>query len=676
MHSLLVLLACVFPVFAFAQANAPVFKDIRVSAAVTLDSATGEYRYAYRLENPATNTAAVQKIFLDITVAGAVNTGGPEKINLDLANSGLPRPTAPISPEAAPFKSYLRGKLKQGGKEVLPVALSGPAGWLTNGATVFATAGWSNIEHVANLGPGQSLDGFVLSAPRFVPTLRTIRVSPNIRLLGLYPDADDDDDVVAAKRAYIKSLDSASLTLGPSGADLGSFAHWNRLRDDLTKAVQLGWFPDAALANALATQLSSARAALDQQDLYLVHQRLATLLATISKSTPVQRTTEGYGLVYFNVKAMIDSTNYNTEEPEIKLTPGAAAYPLGATHTLTARVVDLANGSRPMAGMHAYFYVDSGPNQGDIADSETDAEGVAVGSYTGMREGVDNIRVRIDYCGGECSIKASAAARWEGGADLAVPVFTPPVLITAGGRNFFLTDATENMGNVAAPPSVTRYYIYPNRNFDPSTAQVVGERAVPALKPDEASLSGKQTFVVPANLPAGTYYLAACADANSNVVELDETNNCSFNTLERRISIIQVMESPKNQPPVCSLAMPSVATLWPPNHKLVDIAMLGITDPDNDPVSIKITAITQDEPVNGLGDGDTAPDGFGVGTIQAQVRAERSGTGNGRVYAISFMADDGKGGTCSGKVSVGVPQDQGQGSVPVDDGQNYDSTGI
>ena len=31
-----------------------------------------------------------------------------------------------------------------------------------------------------------------------------------------------------------------------------------------------------------------------------------------------------------------------------------------------------------------------------------------------------------------------------------------------------------------------------------------------------------------------------------------------------------------------------------------------MTDPDNNPVSIKIAAITQDEPVNGLGDGDTA----------------------------------------------------------------------
>jgi hypothetical protein len=91
-------------------------------------------------------------------------------------------------------------------------------------------------------------------------------------------------------------------------------------------------------------------------------------------------------------------------------------------------------------------------------------------------------------------------------------------------------------------------------------------------------------------------------------------------------------------------------------------------------VSIAITGITQDEPVNGLGDGDTSPDGFGVGTSQALLRAERSGIGNGRVYVVSFSSSGSQGGSCTGSVSVGVPHDQGQGKVPIDDGQIYNST--
>jgi hypothetical protein len=135
---------------------------------------------------------------------------------------------------------------------------------------------------------------------------------------------------------------------------------------------------------------------------------------------------------------------------------------------------------------------------------------------------------------------------------------------------------------------------------------------------------------------------------------------------------------PTNQPPVCSAAGPSVAEIWPPNHKMVSVKILGVTDPDGDPVSIVITGITQDEPVNGLGDGDTSPDGAGVGANTAQVRAERAGTpkvpGNGRVYHIHFEASDDMGGACSGVVKVGVPHDQRRGHVIVDGGELFNST--
>lgn len=42
----------------------------------------------------------------------------------------------------------------------------------------------------------------------------------------------------------------------------------------------------------------------------------------------------------------------------------------------------------------------------------------------------------------------------------------------------------------------------------------------------------------------------------------------------------------------------------PPNHKRVSVSIGGITDIDGDMVSVTITKISQDEPTNGLGDGD------------------------------------------------------------------------
>ena len=129
-----------------------------------------------------------------------------------------------------------------------------------------------------------------------------------------------------------------------------------------------------------------------------------------------------------------------------------------------------------------------------------------------------------------------------------------------------------------------------------------------------------------------------------------------------------------NDPPDCFDAMPSISEIWPPNHKMVDINILGITDPDGDPVNITIDAITQDEPVNDESDGDTPPDGDGVSTDTAQVRAERSGGGNGRMYEISFTTSDDQGGECEGSVQVCVPHDRRKWGECIDDGQIYDST--
>ena len=90
------------------------------------------------------------------------------------------------------------------------------------------------------------------------------------------------------------------------------------------------------------------------------------------------------------------------------------------------------------------------------------------------------------------------------------------------------------------------------------------------------------------------------------------------------------------------------------------------------PVSITVTGITQDEPVNGSGDGNSCPDATGIGTDTARLRAERSAKGDGRVYHVSFVASDGEGDQCSGTVAVCVPRDVPSGCI--DEGPLVDST--
>lgn len=124
-----------------------------------------------------------------------------------------------------------------------------------------------------------------------------------------------------------------------------------------------------------------------------------------------------------------------------------------------------------------------------------------------------------------------------------------------------------------------------------------------------------------------------------------------------------------NTPPDCSKAKASVSSLWPPNHSMVPITIVGVQDPDNNSV-ITITSVTQDEPTNGTGDGDTGPDAVLRGNT-VLLRAERSGKGNGSVYHIHFTAWDEEG-SCSGVVIVGVPRDKAS-ELPIDGGELYNS---
>ncbi|MFN8466349.1 MAG: hypothetical protein U0X20_12400 [Caldilineaceae bacterium] len=151
--------------------------------------------------------------------------------------------------------------------------------------------------------------------------------------------------------------------------------------------------------------------------------------------------------------------------------------------------------------------------------------------------------------------------------------------------------------------------------------------------------------------------------------------------------------------PICTAAAPTVARLWPVDNRLVAVGITGITDPDDppvrarstfggpvaDPPTVTITAISQDEPVDDPIDptagqagepvGDYyGPDGSGLGSATAWLRAQSDPHGNGRVYHVTYVAADAAGASCTGSVRVGVPPADAGDTAPVDDGGRYDAT--
>ncbi len=516
-------------------------------------------------------------------------------------------------------------------------------------------------------------------------------------------EAEFEDSV---RRAYIRKVP----TLAPSSEDLGSFAHWDELYANVSKAKELGWIT-AALAEAVQVRLREGRQAAVMQDLATASGKLSEVVSLVQQADESQRKVEARDLVVLNAQYLKEHLPWPCE-PALVLAPVSAHHGIGERHTATARLYNRATGL-PMVGEQVIIAVEDGPHAGTRAQGVTDGEGKFSLQYTGVKVGEDRLRAytpgegeslsklvvvvgkendslppkvqrprskrpRASLSGpaSECRVSRGelggafsevATVEWSAGPDLVVASFTPRMLMSAPGAEFYLNETTSNMGAAAAPPSVTRYYISQEYPVNPATAVVLGERQIPPLAPGEESQRPQVVLRVPSTLPAGTYFLDACADAPNSIVETNEANNCASSSLQVVAGFL-----PPNAPPICAQATAIPGLLWPPNHRFVEVGIAGVSDADGDAVTLTVTGVTQDEPTEGLGDGDGCPDAEVGEGGKVRLRAERSGTGNGRVYVVSFTGSDGKGGRCTGSVRVGVPHDQNQ--PPVDDGQSHDAT--
>lgn len=187
----------------------------------------------------------------------------------------------------------------------------------------------------------------------------------------------------------------------------------------------------------------------------------------------------------------------------------------------------------------------------------------------------------------------------------------------------------------------------------------IGGPAVDLL--DDTSIS--PSFVAP-QVPAGGVDL---------VFDLVVTDDFAANPLASSPDTVTLHVANVYDPPSCELAYPSSSSIWPPNHKLVPVTLEGISSTQNLSTDILVYAVTQDEPLNAGGDGNTNPDAALMlqGTIDSVLlRAERDGEGNGRVYTIYFDAEN-EFESCSGSIQVGVPHSRK--STAVDSGEAYSS---
>jgi hypothetical protein len=110
-------------------------------------------------------------------------------------------------------------------------------------------------------------------------------------------------------------------------------------------------------------------------------------------------------------------------------------------------------------------------------------------------------------------------------------------------------------------------------------------------------------------------------------------------------------------PPTIHSVTPSVASLWPVNHKLIPVTV-RIEVSDNLAVaSCSVTGVTSSDPDDATGDGSTSPDWIIDGPFALRLRAERRGSALDRIYLISVTCEDTAGNQSTGTTQVVVPHD-------------------
>lgn len=233
-----------------------------------------------------------------------------------------------------------------------------------------------------------------------------------------------------------------------------------------------------------------------------------------------------------------------------------------------------------------------------------------------------------------------------------------------GSTYEFLCAARDTAGNVEEPSLVaeTRTTVVTNKppmaqcqDVTVPTDRGVCSASIAAVNAGSYDPDGDAITVVQA--PAGPYQLGATSVTLTVTDDHGASDACS--------AVVTVVD--ETVPTVAVTVTP--ATLWPPNHKMVPVAATVTASDACDPsptVNRKSITMNEGQVTNTYDPNydDTVGDGNTVDDIQIDadgnisLRAERSGTGTGRVYTVTYQATDASGNTADASATVTVPHDQ------------------
>jgi hypothetical protein len=184
---------------------------------------------------------------------------------------------------------------------------------------------------------------------------------------------------------------------------------------------------------------------------------------------------------------------------------------------------------------------------------------------------------------------------------------------------------------------------------------------------------GRVTITSGATTSTLTISNAQPGDVGSYTVET--TGTCGTATQSANLTV-------NSSPPTITIDAGQQMSFWPPNHQYETVRVtdfvLSASDSCDATVNrskVYIEYITSDEAENGPGSGNTLNDiVIAADCKSAQLRAEREGGGNGRVYTIHFKVKNSAGNFATATAKVTVPKSQNNNNNAVDSGPHYTVT--
>jgi uncharacterized repeat protein (TIGR01451 family) len=228
---------------------------------------------------------------------------------------------------------------------------------------------------------------------------------------------------------------------------------------------------------------------------------------------------------------------------------------------------------------------------------------------------------------------------------------TNPQVVTLG-RPFSYDFVLSNNGRDPARLATLNHVLPNDVDFDgcsTTTGTCGGLAGVRTVVVDELAVGQQVTATFSGTMSCAATPGIVSGDGSLAMATLDPDLSNNFVSFE--------FEAVPEAPTVTN-ASASETTLWPPNHKFHTVAVDYDVNDICDPNPQCALSVESDEPPNGTGDGNTSEDWQVLNEHAVDLRAERKGNGDSRVYTVTITCTNSFGLSASTPVEIVVPHSQ------------------